>query len=82
MDANGRVREQRLAQNEDRSATSVDRGRSGRSVRAVEAHSAGNAVLSPACAARAFDPQHVQLAGDIAEGEIGPGHESVERLDP
>ena len=42
----------------------------------------GNAVLFSACAARAFDLQHVQLAGNIAEGEIGPGHESVERLDP
>ena len=42
----------------------------------------GNAVLFSACAARAFDLQHVQLAGNIAEGEIGPGHESVGRLDP
>jgi hypothetical protein len=41
-----------------------------------------NLGTSPACAARAFDPQLVQLAGDIAEGQIGPGHESVERLDP
>ena len=34
----------------------------------------GNTILTVACASRAFNPQHVQLASDITEGEIGPGH--------
>ena len=39
-------------------------------------------LMLPCAQSRALNPQHVQLAGDIAEGQIGPGHESVERLDP
>ena len=31
-------------------------------------------ILIVACASRAFNPQHVQLASDITEGEIGSGH--------
>lgn len=34
----------------------------------------GNTILTVACASRAFNPQHVQLASDIAEREIRPGH--------
>jgi hypothetical protein len=34
----------------------------------------GNTILTVACASRAFNPQHVQLASDITEGEIGSGH--------
>jgi hypothetical protein len=45
---------------------------------AVLSDELGNAVLSLACAPRAFDPQHVQLARDIAEGEMGSGHQLLE----
>ena len=40
---------------------------------AVLSEELGNTITALACAARAFDPQHVQLAGDIAEGEIRSG---------
>ena len=46
---------------------------------AVLSEELGNTITALACAARAFNPQHVR---GIAEGEIRSGHESVERLDP
>ena len=49
---------------------------------AVLSEELGDDVTALALTSRALNPRHVQLTSDIAEGEIGPGHESVERLDP